>query len=358
MSQSEQRIELVPLEQIIPLPGNITVMGREEDMMLRTDMTRLESKGRYRIDPILLRRLSSEEIAQIRAKQPWSQAKYQIIDGHSRWRAARELGWTQIRAIIIDCTLEEAYAINYMKNRARGTVDPMREAAYFRYLHEVKKMRIDQIAEKFGISHKEVDRILSRIKVSEEARKKLSEGSALTLSPSHYEIVGSVTEPEKQKALAEVIVSEELTTREAQLAKTAIEKGLPPEKTVKLVKAVKREKLKPKEARKVIEAVAQKPELAEKIVELPKPLLVEEASKVTAPPEEPLKTAMQLKEYYPMILIDYVYTRYKGKYLKDVIKASIFFVFWEKLTESEREEVAQKAIKMAGERGFEEPVIG
>ncbi|MEO3993281.1 MAG: ParB/RepB/Spo0J family partition protein [Desulfurococcaceae archaeon TW002] len=356
MSQSEQRIEHIPLEQIIPLPGNITAIGREEDMMLRTDMTRLESRGLYRIDPILLRRLTPEEIAQIKAKQPWSQAKYQIVDGHSRWRAARELGWTQIRAIITDCTPEEALEINYKKNKARGTVDPLREAAYFRHLHEVKKMRIDQMAEKFGISHREVERILCRVRVSPEAKTLLAGMTAL--SPLHYEIIGSVIEPEKQKALAEVIVKEELTTREAQLAKAAIEKGLPPEKTVKVVKVVKREKLKPKEARKVIEAMAQKPELAEKIVDLPKPLLVEEAEKATAPPEEPFKKVMELKEHYPMILIDYIYTRYKGKYLKDVIKASIFVVFWEKLTEKEREEVAQKAIKMAGEKGFEEPVIG
>ncbi|MEM3553983.1 MAG: hypothetical protein QW658_03390, partial [Candidatus Bathyarchaeia archaeon] len=67
---------------------------------------------------------------------------------------------------------------------------------------------------------------------------------------------------------------------------------------------------------------------------------------------------MELKEHYPMILIDYIYTRYKGKYLKDVIKASIFIVFWEKLTEEQREEVAQRAIKMAGERGFEQPIVG
>ncbi|MGB9778054.1 MAG: ParB/RepB/Spo0J family partition protein, partial [Candidatus Bathyarchaeales archaeon] len=360
--QSEQRIELVPLEQIIPLPGNITVMGREEDMMLRTDMTRLESKGLYRIDPILLRRLSSEEIAQIKAKQSWTQAKYQIIDGHSRWRAARELGWTQIRAIIIDCTLEEAYAINYMKNKARGTVDPMREAAYFRYLHEVKKMRVDQIAEKFGISHREVDRILSRIKVSEEARKKLSEVPTLALSPSHYEIIGSVHEPEKQREIAEIIAKEELSVREAQVAKEAIEKGLPPEKAVKVVEVVKREKLTPKEARKVVRALAVKPE-AEQILGLPKEKLVEQAEKIVAPP--PQKTpeeiiferAEEARKHYPPIVVDYVVTRYKGKHLEDVLKA-VFWTLWSRLDEAGRESITAEAIRLAGEKGFVQPIVG
>jgi hypothetical protein len=102
------------------------------------------------------------------------------------------------------------------------------------------------------------------------------------LTPLHYEIIGSVPEPEKQKALAQVIAKEELTTREAQVAKVAIEKGLPPEKTVKVVKTVKREKLAPKEAKVVAEAIAKKPE-AEKLLELPKSKLIEEAEKIVAP---------------------------------------------------------------------------
>jgi ParB-like chromosome segregation protein Spo0J len=140
--------------------------------------------------------------------------------------------------------------------------------------------------------------------------------------------------------------------------------ALPEDKQPKLVETIAEKGLSVKEARKVAKALATKPEAAEKILELPKPKLVEEAEKIIVPPaqktpeEEIFERAMELKEHYPMILIDYMYTRYKGKYLKDVIKASIFIVFWEKLTENEREEVAQKAIKMAGERGFEEPIIG
>jgi Asp-tRNA(Asn)/Glu-tRNA(Gln) amidotransferase B subunit len=108
----------------------------------------------------------------------------------------------------------------------------------------------------------------------------------LTLSPTHYEILGSIPEPEKQKQMAEIIAKEELSVREAEIAKTAIEKGLPPEKTVKIVKTVKREKLAPKEAKVVVEALAKKPE-AETLLELPKPKLVEEAKKIVTPPPTP-----------------------------------------------------------------------
>jgi ParB/RepB/Spo0J family partition protein len=276
---SEQKIEIVPVDEIVPLPYNVCRMDSETELMLRTDMTRVETVGMYRIDPILLRRLTPEEIEEYKKKGKLN-ARYMIVDGHRRWNAAVELGWHEIRAIVTDMTLDEAREYNYKKNKIRGTVDPMREAAYFRYLHDVKKMTVDQIAEKFGISHREVERTLSRIRVSPEAKTLLVGVTAL--SPLHYEIIGSVPEPDKQKALAQVIAKEELSTREAQIAKAAIEKGLPPEKTVKVVKTVKREKLAPKEAKVVVEALAKKPE-AETLLELPKSKLVEEAKKIVAP---------------------------------------------------------------------------
>jgi ParB-like chromosome segregation protein Spo0J len=73
-------------------------------------------------------------------------------------------------------------------------------------------------------------------------------------------------------------------------------------------------------------------------------------------PEEIAMTA--LRRDYPTILVDYVFTRYQGEFLKDVIKATIWYIWWKKLTEEEREEAVREAIKMAGEKGYEEPVVG
>jgi len=171
---SEQKIEIVPVDQIVPLPYNVCKMDSETELMLRTDMTRVESVGMYKIDPILLRRLTPEEIEEYKAKGKLS-ARYMIVDGHRRWNAAVELGWHEIRAIVTDMSLDEAREFNYKKNKIRGTVDPLREAAYFRYLIDVKKMTADKIAEKFGISHRRVDQILSRIKGAEPLKKILRE---------------------------------------------------------------------------------------------------------------------------------------------------------------------------------------
>jgi len=356
--EKEAKIWLIPLRKIKLHPLKVNINDHETDKMLLEDMWR-NPEG---IDPIIVRRLTPEEREAAKERYPF--AEYEIIDGHKRFANAQLLHWDAIPARILEVAREEAFEINYRKNRERGTVDPMREAAYFRYLRDVKKMTVDQIAEKFRISHREVDRILSRIRVSQEARKVISEVPTLALSPTHYEILGSIPEPEKQKQMAEIIAKEELSVREAEIAKAAIEKGLPPEKTVKVVKAAKREKLAPKEAKVVVEALAKKPE-AETLLELPKPKLIEEAKKIVTPPPMPTPpkpieeiALTELKKDYPAILVDYVFTRYRGKLLKDVIKAVIWVAWWKKLTEAEREEVVQEAVKMVGEKGYEEPVVG
>ena len=235
--EKQQTIELVPLQSIKPLPGNAAAIGKEEDSMLRTDMTRIEAKGLYKIDPILLRRLTAEEIQEIKTKEPWSQVQFQILDGHSRWEAARDLGWTRIRAIIVDATRDEALEINYKKNRARGTVDPLREAMYFRHLYEDLKLTEEKIAEKFGIDRSYVAKILKRIKISKEARRNIVNRvtPGRKISGKHLEVIASVPE-EKQAELTDIIIEGGLSYRQAERAKEAIEEGLPKEEAIQKAK--------------------------------------------------------------------------------------------------------------------------
>ncbi|MEM4480822.1 MAG: ParB N-terminal domain-containing protein [Candidatus Bathyarchaeia archaeon] len=326
-TEKEGKIEVIPVEQLKPLPMHFTVIGREEEDMLREDM---KTKDLNSIDPLLVRRMTPQEIEEAKEKYPY--AKYEIIDGHTRWEIAKLLKWSEMRAVVKECSRDEAYILNYKRNKERGKVDPMLEAMCFNYFYQ-KGLTATQLAERFRVSEPRVWQILKRMKVEKEARKKILQ-KAFTgqpLSGRHIEVIAS----------------------------------LPEEKQPKLVETITEKGLSAKETRKVAKALITKPEEAERILELPKPKLIEEAEKIVAPPLKPktpeevaYERIMELKEHYPMILIDYIYERYKGKYLKDVIKASIFIVFWEKLTEEQREEVAQKAIKMAGERGFEQPIVG
>ncbi len=323
-TEKEGRIEVIPIEQLKPLPMHFTVIGREEEDMLREDM---KTRDLNSIDPILARRMTPEEMAEAKEKYPF--AKYEIIDGHTRWEIAKLLKWAEIRALIIECNRDEAYIINYKRNRERGIVDPMLEALCFNYFYQ-KGYTASQIADMFHQKETTVWHALQRLKVGKEARRKIIQQAFMgkPLTGKHIEVVAALPE-DKQPKLVETIAGKGLSV---------------------------------KETRKVAKALATKPEAAERILELPKPKLVEEAERIFAPPmqktleELAYERAMEMKQYYPATLVSYVYERYKGEHFQDVLKAATWLL-WSRQTEGEREKTAAEAIKLGG-RGFKEPISG
>lgn len=238
--ETQERIIQVPLQFIKRLPFNTTVISEKERRMLHEEMKRPD--GPKKIDPILLRRLTPEEIEQYKDKNPW--VKYEIVDGHTRFEIAKQLNWPWIRARIIDATREEAYEINYRKNRERGTVSQLAEAIYFKHLQQDLKMPPWKIGEKFGLGEIEVKKIHSRAVIPRDARRyitsKLSEVGK-RLSGKQLEVIASAPR-EKQLEVAEAVIEGGLKADEAKEAKEAIVKGLPKEEAVKLAKETAKKK--------------------------------------------------------------------------------------------------------------------
>lgn len=233
--ETEERIVQVPLQFIKPLPFNTTVIGDREWRLLYEEMKK--PHGPERIDPIILRRLTPEEIEEYRDKNPW--VKYEIVDGHTRFKIAEQLHWPWIRARILDISREEAYEMNYRKNKERGQVSQLAEALYFKRLVVDQKVPPYKIAEMFGISEKEVNAILERAVLPKDVRHyitaKLPEVGK-RLSSKHLEVVAS-TPPEKQRAVAEAIVEGKLKAGEAEKAKELIVHGASVDEAIRAAKA-------------------------------------------------------------------------------------------------------------------------
>jgi ParB/RepB/Spo0J family partition protein len=322
MAQIEAKIELIPLRKMKPLPMQLGTMDHEIEAMLREDMRKSK-----RIDPIWARKLTIEEKEECKAKYP--QAEFEIIDGHKRFRNAELLHWETVPALVFDVSREEAYAMAYRKNKERGAVDPMLEALYFKHLYVELKLPPYKIAEKFDVSEKYVYQILKRVEIQPEATREIVRQTAIAkpLTGKHLEAIASAS-PEVQLPLTKKVIEEHLSAKEAKI---------------------------------IAKAAAAKPA----ILELPKPKLVEEAKKIVRPPPPPkpmeelaYEKARGLMEEYTSLLVDYVYTRYHGELLKDVIKAVIWLT-WSKLDENTREEIVKQAIETVKKAGrFEEPVTG
>ena len=231
----EEKIELIPVRTIKPLPLEVTTIGREEEAMLRNEMA-IESQGLYRIDPIRLRKLTPEEKEECKEKHPY--AEVELVDGHKRLRVAQELHWQNIRAIVMHISRDEALELNYRKNKERGTVDPMLEALYFKHLYIARNLPANKIADMYGMTEIRVRQILQKVKITKEATRMVlrQAASGKPLSARHLEVIGSTPE-EKQIDVTEAIVEGRLTAKQAEKAKKSIEKGLPKDEAVKAAKA-------------------------------------------------------------------------------------------------------------------------
>ena len=74
---------------------------------------------------------------------------YVIVDGFHRWKAAKELGITDIHATIKNMPEAEAKTVNYRKNKERGTLDVYLEGDLF--ISEHKALTQAEIAVKYGV---------------------------------------------------------------------------------------------------------------------------------------------------------------------------------------------------------------
>lgn len=115
-------------------------------------------------------------------------ARFEIIAGHRRYLAHKQLGLETIRAIVKSMTDQEAAVSRATENLARVDLTPIEEAAIFRDLRESHEMSLDQIGVKFGKSPGLIQRRMDLLKMPPQLqqalhKKQISIGVAEALWP-------------------------------------------------------------------------------------------------------------------------------------------------------------------------------
>jgi ParB family chromosome partitioning protein len=85
---------------------------------------------------------------------------YELIAGHRRLAAAKQLGWTQIAAVIRDETDDQAYLLTLTENLQREDLTPREEAAALEVLVRERGWTTRQVGEAIKRSHIYVSRRL------------------------------------------------------------------------------------------------------------------------------------------------------------------------------------------------------
>jgi len=138
---------------------------------------------------------------------------YELISGERRWRASKQAGLETIKAVIRNCSDQEALLIALVENLQRADLNPMETAkAYVRMMNEFG-LTHEGIAQKVGCDRSSVANFV-RLTNLHPAVQSLVEGG--TLSAGHAKVLLSVESPESQVRISEMVVARSLSVRETE----------------------------------------------------------------------------------------------------------------------------------------------
>ncbi len=138
---------------------------------------------------------------------------FEIIAGERRWRAAKEAGLNAIPVIIRNSTDTESLEMALIENIQRENLNAIEEATAYNQLIEDFDITQTELASRLGKSRTTIANTLRLLNLPEEVKSFIAEGN---LSAGHARALLTLDDVEKQKKLAERIVIEGLSVRQAE----------------------------------------------------------------------------------------------------------------------------------------------
>ncbi len=139
---------------------------------------------------------------------------YKIIAGERRWRASKQLGVTEIPAIIKNADGLKTIELALVENIQREDLNPMEKATAFSELKTNFGLTQEQIATKVGQDRSTIANTIRLLDLPEEVQNYVSRG---TISMGHARSLLSLKDPIKQKELSEKIAADDLSVRDVEL---------------------------------------------------------------------------------------------------------------------------------------------
>jgi ParB family chromosome partitioning protein len=138
---------------------------------------------------------------------------YELIAGERRWRAARELGLQEVPVIVREASDQDVLELALVENLQREGLNPVEEAAAYDKLSKNFALTQEEISRKVGKSRAAVANSMRLLDLSENAKSLLKHGR---ISVGHAKVLLSLKNPEEQDLVAEKIVRDSLTVRDAE----------------------------------------------------------------------------------------------------------------------------------------------
>lgn len=139
--------------------------------------------------------------------------QYEIIAGERRFQAAKLMGLSKVPVIVKKVNEQKKLELAIVENIQRHDLNPIEEAKAYKKLSEEFSLSQEEVAQKMGASRSAVANKLRLLTLPVEIQKALAEE---IITEGHAKAILSVDNPEKQRALFEMILKNKLTVRQLE----------------------------------------------------------------------------------------------------------------------------------------------
>jgi len=138
---------------------------------------------------------------------------FELIAGERRFQAAKLIGLAKVPVIVREADEKEKLELAIVENVQRHDLNPVEEARAYRKLMDEYQMHQDEVAAKVGKSRSAVANKIRLLNLPIEIQRSLIAGK---ISEGHAKAILAISNPEKQRALYELILKENLTVRQTE----------------------------------------------------------------------------------------------------------------------------------------------
>lgn len=137
-------------------------------------------------------------------------ARYKILAGERRWRAAQRAGLKEIPAVLREASDREAFELALVENLQRADLNAIEEAEAYEVLLSDHGLTQEAIATRVGKERSTVTNALRLLKLPEEVRESVRGGQ---LDMGHARALLGLDDPDALRKIAQKVIQEGLSVR-------------------------------------------------------------------------------------------------------------------------------------------------
>jgi len=146
--------------------------------------------------------------------RPAGEGTYELIAGERRWRAARELEWPEIGAVVREVDDRTLLTLALVENLQRDALSPIDEANGYRRLVEDFQASQGEVAELVGRDRSTIANALRLLRLPQTVQLMVHDGK---MDVGHARALLQLSDDKAIERLAQLIVKQGLSVREVEV---------------------------------------------------------------------------------------------------------------------------------------------